>query len=96
MKTNSRNSHNKSGKKADLAAREIRACTVCAARFSAMADSESCPMCMLRKALPGGVESSESCSEDTACMKFTFRAFNEGTPPSRRMSWEPEERCSWF
>jgi hypothetical protein len=19
-----------------------------------------------------------------------------GTPPSRRMSWEPEERCSWF
>ena len=65
MKTNSRNSHNKSGKKADLAAREIRTCTVCGARFSAIADSESCPICMLRQALPGGVESSESCSEDT-------------------------------
>ena len=66
MKTNSRNSHNKSGKKADLAAREIRACTVCGARFSAIADSESCPMCMLRQALARGVESSESSSEDTA------------------------------
>jgi len=66
MKTNSRSSHNISGKKSDLAAREIRACTVCGARFSAIADSESCPICMLRKALPGGVESSESCSEDTA------------------------------
>src|SRR5271165_1729784 len=66
LKTNSRNSHNKSSKKADLAAREIRVCTVCGARFSALADSESCPMCMLRQALAGGVESSESCSENTA------------------------------
>ena len=66
MKTNSRNSQNKSGKKADLAAREIRACTVCGARFSALADSESCPMCVLRQALAGGVESNESSSEDAA------------------------------
>jgi tetratricopeptide (TPR) repeat protein len=66
MKTNSRNSRDKFGKKADLAVREIRACTVCGAKFSAMADSESCPRCMLRKALASGVESSESCSEDTA------------------------------
>ena len=66
MKTNSRNSHHKSGKKAGLAAREIRTCTVCRAKFSALADGESCPMCMLRQALARGVESSESCSEDTA------------------------------
>jgi hypothetical protein len=66
MKKNSRNSQNKSGKKADLAAREIRVCTVCGARFSALADSESCPMCVLRQALAGGVESSESSSEDAA------------------------------
>jgi hypothetical protein len=66
MKANSRKSHHKSGKKATLAAREIRACTVCGARFSALADSESCPMCMLRQALSGEVESSESCSEETA------------------------------
>jgi hypothetical protein len=66
MKTNSRNSHNEPGKKADLAAREIRACTVCGAKFSATADSECCPMCMLRQALTSGVESSKSCFEDTA------------------------------
>jgi hypothetical protein len=66
MKTNSRNSHHRPGKKADLAAREMRACTVCGARFSALADNQSCPICMLRQALASGVESSESCSEDTA------------------------------
>jgi len=66
MKTNSLNIHNESGKKAGLAAREIRTCTVCGAEFSAIADRESCPMCMLRQALARGVESSESCSEDTA------------------------------
>jgi tetratricopeptide (TPR) repeat protein len=65
MKTDSENSHHKPGKKADLAAREIRACTICGARFSVLADRESCPMCMLRQALGGGVESSESCSEET-------------------------------
>jgi tetratricopeptide (TPR) repeat protein len=65
MKTNSRNSHHRPGKKADLAAREMRACTVCGARFSALADNQSCPICMLRQALASGVESSESCSEDT-------------------------------
>jgi serine/threonine protein kinase len=66
MKTNSRYSHNKSGKKPDLTAREIRACTVCGAKFSAIADSESCPMCMLRQALTTGSEPGESYSEDTA------------------------------
>jgi serine/threonine protein kinase len=64
MKANSRESHHRSGKKADLAAREIRACTVCGARFSALAESESCPMCMLRQALASGIESSGSHSED--------------------------------
>jgi hypothetical protein len=66
MKANSQNSYNKFGKKADLAAREIRTCTVCRAKFSAIADSESCPMCMLRQALAGGIESSESSSEEAA------------------------------
>ena len=65
MKRNFRYSQNKSAKKTDLAAREIRVCTVCGAKFSAIADSESCPMCMLRQALASAVESSESCSEDT-------------------------------
>ena len=62
--TNSRDSHNKLGKKADLTRREIRTCTVCGAKFSAIADSEFCPMCMLRKALAAGVESGESSPED--------------------------------
>jgi tetratricopeptide (TPR) repeat protein len=65
VKINYRYSQNKFGKKADLAAREIRVCTVCGAKFSAIADSESCPMCMLRQALASTVESSVSCSEDT-------------------------------
>src|SRR3984893_16597633 len=62
--TNSRNSQNKLGKKTDLTRREIRACTVCGAKFSALAESGSCPMCMLRKALAAGVESGESSPED--------------------------------
>src|ERR1700739_3019346 len=66
MKTNSRYSDNKSGKKADLAAREIRACTVCGAKFSAIPGSESCPMCMLRQALAKGAKSNASYSENTA------------------------------
>src|ERR1700726_5284461 len=62
--TNSRDSNNKLGKKADLTRREIRTCTVCGAKFSAIADSGFCPMCMLRKALAAGVESGESSPED--------------------------------
>ena len=50
----------------DLMAREIRVCSVCGARFSAAGDNESCPVCMLRRALAGGVESGESFSEDAA------------------------------
>jgi hypothetical protein len=66
VKANFRYSHNQSGKKADLVAREIRACTVCGAKFSAIAKSDSCPRCMLRQALATGAESSEACSEDSA------------------------------
>ena len=44
-------------------AREIRACIVCGANFSVTTDSEFCPVCMLRRALAGGVESGESFSE---------------------------------
>ena len=43
----------------DLGAREIRTCQICGARFSATKENESCPVCMLRKALAGGVESSD-------------------------------------
>jgi hypothetical protein len=45
-------------------AREIRTYMVCGANFSATSDSEFCPVCMLRRALAGGAESSESFSED--------------------------------
>ena len=30
------------------------------------------------------------------CMKFTFRAFNEGMQPSLLTYWEPEEHCYRF
>jgi Protein kinase domain len=36
----------------------------CGANFSVTTDSEFCPVCMLRRALAGGVESGESFSED--------------------------------
>src|SRR3984957_2544906 len=62
--TNSRNSQNKLGKKTDLTRREIRACTVCGAKFSALAESGFCPMFMLRKALTAGDESGQSSPED--------------------------------
>ena len=40
-----------------------RACPSCGNEFSGA--MEFCPVCMLRKALAGGVESGESSSEDT-------------------------------
>src|SRR5271170_544864 len=41
-----------------------RTCSICGSEFSG--SIEFCPVCMLRKALPGGVESGESsASEDT-------------------------------
>jgi hypothetical protein len=45
-------------------ARELRTCKVCGANFSATSDNESCPVCMLRRALAGGVECGESFCED--------------------------------
>ena len=45
-------------------AREIQACAVCGANFSATEENEFCPVCMLQMALAGGVESGESFSED--------------------------------
>jgi hypothetical protein len=46
--------------------REVRICRVCGANFSATEENEFCPVCMLRRALAGGVESGESFSEDAA------------------------------
>src|SRR5271165_5033430 len=41
----------------------LRICPICGNEFSEA--MESCPVCMLRQALAGGVESGESSSEDT-------------------------------
>ena len=46
----------------DSIPREVRACVVCGASFSATEDNESCPVCMLRNALAGGVQSEEPSS----------------------------------
>jgi rubrerythrin len=45
-----------------LMAREARTCKVCGANFCATEENEFCPVCMLRRALAGGVESGESFS----------------------------------
>ena len=45
--------------------REMRTCPVCGTRFSATEANESCPVCMLRKALAGRVESGASLVQDT-------------------------------
>ena len=52
------------GKKPGLKQHEIRICGACGAKFSATSETEFCPVCMLREALAGGVESGESFSED--------------------------------
>jgi hypothetical protein len=59
MNTNSRDSHDKPDRNADLAAREIRTCSVCGAKFSATRNSKSCPVCMLRMAFAEEVEAGE-------------------------------------
>ena len=53
-------------KRADLKQREIRVFAACGSKFSAASENEFCPVCMLREALAGGVESGESFSEDPA------------------------------
>ena len=50
-------------KRADLKQREIRVCAACGSKFSAASENEFCPVCMLREALAGGVESGESSFE---------------------------------
>jgi hypothetical protein len=66
MNTGSRDSLEEPDRPEELEDREIRACTVCGARFSATGENEFCPACMLRRALGGGVDSNESFSEGAA------------------------------
>ena len=51
-------------KRPDLKQRERRVCAACGTKFSPASENEFCPVCMLREALAGGVESGESFSED--------------------------------
>ena len=46
-------------------AREIRCCPTCGARFSATAENQSCPVCLLRGARNEAVESDQSVCERT-------------------------------
>jgi len=46
-----------------MSAESQRTCSLCGNEFSGA--MEFCPVCMLRKALAGGVESGESSSEET-------------------------------
>ena len=48
----------------DLREREIRVCAACGSKFSPASENEFCPVCMLREALTGVVESGESLSQD--------------------------------
>src|ERR1700747_2572322 len=75
MNTNSKDSHDKPRREADLAARERRVCSVCGAKFSATRNSEFCPMCMLRQALPDAVESVESPFENTVTLTERFEHY---------------------
>ena len=56
------NTKSRTEKGEDSITREIRACIVCGATFSAT--SEFCFICMLRRALAGGVESGKSFPEN--------------------------------
>ena len=65
MNTGSRDNREEPDRQGDSEAWEIRACKVCGASFSATGENEFCPVCMLRRALPGGLEPDESSSGDT-------------------------------
>ena len=43
---------------------EVRTCAACGAKFSPASENEFCPVCMLREAMGGGVQSGESLSQD--------------------------------
>ena len=75
MNTNCRDDRNKPGRQPDLAAREIRACRVCGAKFSAARDIEFCPICMLRKVLADEVEYGEPPSEDIVTTTQRFEHY---------------------
>jgi hypothetical protein len=62
MKTSSRDSP--AGPE-DLSRREVRSCPVCGTTFSATEANESCPVCMLRKALADRADSGASLPQDT-------------------------------
>src|ERR1700759_1381214 len=75
MNTSSKDSHDKAGRQADLAARERRVCSVCGAKFTATRNSEFCPMCMLRQALPDAVESVECPFENAVTLTERFEHY---------------------
>src|SRR6476659_7930848 len=75
MNTNSKDSHDEAGRQAALVARERRVCSVGGAKFSATRNSEFCPMCMLRQALPDAVESVEPPFEDTVTLTEPFEHY---------------------
>ena len=58
---------------------EMRTCPVCGTRFSATEANESCPVCMLRKGLAGGVESITPFSEDTVRTTLDMRRHASNT-----------------
>jgi hypothetical protein len=55
-------------------AREIRICTVCGAKFFATEDNGSCPVCILRRALPGRLEPDDSPGSRNWNMTSPFSA----------------------
>ena len=54
------------GERQDLSARELRTCAVCGAKFSATAEHELCPVCLLQEALVGGTEAPKASVEQSA------------------------------
>ena len=64
MKTNPGDVAAQARDTAGLVQPEIRTCPACGCEFSGT--MQFCPVCMLRKALPGGVESGESSAAEVA------------------------------
>jgi serine/threonine protein kinase/tetratricopeptide (TPR) repeat protein len=58
----------------DLKARELRTCKVCGAKFSATAENEACPVCLLSQAVAGAVESYECFSSSESVESAPARA----------------------
>ena len=87
VKADSGDPADEAGQRAALAQREIRTCLVCGTKFSAMSNSEYCPVCVLRGAAGGECEATEALDTRSGSEQVP----SEATPPTAAARFEHYE-----